>query len=205
MREILQHHKKFSEEIKKALKSFEKNDRFYELCYCTLTPQSNAKKCWAAVEELQLKNFRKKTLKPEEIEKILKTKTRFYRNKTKYLLHNKKAFPEIAKTLPKNGFENTEENKISREEIVKLAKGISYKEATHFLRNTGHKNLAILDRHILRNLVKYGVIEKIPEPLKKQDYFEIEKKFQQFAKRLKIPIDEIDQLFWSMQTGEVFK
>ena len=31
------------------------------------------------------------------------------------------------------------------------------KEASHFLRNIGYRDLAILDRHILRNLKKHGV------------------------------------------------
>jgi thermostable 8-oxoguanine DNA glycosylase len=46
-------------------------------------------------------------------------------------------------------------------------KGHGYKEAGHFLRNIGFdQDLAILDRHILKNLKKLGVIDSVPvDPL----------------------------------------
>jgi thermostable 8-oxoguanine DNA glycosylase len=34
---------------------------------------------------------------------------------------------------------------------------------------------------------------------------EIEKKFYDFSKKIKISMDELDLLFWSIETGEVFK
>jgi len=36
--------------------------------------------------------------------------------------------------------------------LVKNLTGLGYKEAGHFLRNIGSGKIAILDRHILRNL-----------------------------------------------------
>ncbi len=72
-----------------------------------------------------------------------------------------------------------------REWIVENIKGIGYKEASHFLRNIGfYKNIAILDRHILKNLKLLGVIEEIPETLSKTKYLHIEKKMAEFAKKL---------------------
>lgn len=41
---------------------------------------------------------------------------------------------------------------------------MSYKEASHFLRNVGFgEDVAILDRHILRNLERLAVIDEIPK------------------------------------------
>jgi N-glycosylase/DNA lyase len=37
-----------------------------------------------------------------------------------------------------------------REKVAELIKGIGYKEASHFLRNIGYRNLAIIDRHYLK-------------------------------------------------------
>ena len=88
--------------------------------------------------------------------------------------------------------------------LVKNVKGLGLKEASHFLRNTGHENLAILDRHILKNLAKLNIIE-LPKTLTPKIYFEIENKFQNFSKEVNIPMDELDLLFWSMETGEIFK
>jgi len=80
------------------------------------------------------------------------------------------------------------------------------KEATHFLRNIGlGKDLAILDRHILKNLNYYGVINELPKTLTKKKYLEIEDKMKKFSEEIKIPIDELDLLFWSEETGKIFK
>ena len=92
-----------------------------------------------------------------------------------------------------------------RNYLVENVKGIGWKEASHFLRNVGHRDLAILDRHILKNLVKLNVVKEVPKSLTPKVYFEIEEKFKKFSNEIKIPIDELDLLFWSMETGEVFK
>ena len=90
--------------------------------------------------------------------------------------------------------------------LFENVKGMGLKESAHFLRNIGiYENLTILDRHILKNLNKHGVIDEIPNPLSKKQYLEIEKKFLEFAKEINIPTEELDLLFWSEQTGEVFK
>jgi len=181
---------KRKKEIKNRLKVFSKvkgNDIFYELCFCLLTPQSNAKKCDKAVKLLKEKDFLHRQINPNN---VLKKYTRFHNNKSKYLLDLKKKYPNI---------------EFERDYLVKNIKGLGLKEASHFLRNIGHKNLAILDRHILKNLKKYNAIKEIPKSLTPKKYYEIENKFKQFAKKVKIPMDELDLLFWSIETGEVFK
>ena len=58
-----------------------------------------------------------------------------------------------------------------REWLVKNVKGLGYKEASHFLRNIGKsEDLAILDRHILKNLQDLKVINDIPKKLPTQKY-----------------------------------
>jgi len=94
---------------------------------------------------------------------------------------------------------------MAREWLVENVKGYGFKEASHFLRNIGYRELAILDRHILKYLVEFGVIEKVPKSLTKKNYMEIEEKFKQFSGRVGIPMDELDLLFWSLETGEIFK
>ena len=92
----------------------------------------------------------------------------------------------------------------AREWLVKNVKGIGYKEASHFLRNVGYKNLAILDRHILNLMDEEGLIEK-PKSLTRKNYLEIEKKFIALSKRLKMSAAELDLHMWHMKTGEVLK
>lgn len=93
-----------------------------------------------------------------------------------------------------------------REWLAKSIKGLGLKEASHFLRNVGlGDNLAILDRHILRNLKKYKVIKEIPESLSKKLYYEIEKKMINFSKKIKIPMQHLDMVFWYIANKEIFK
>lgn len=196
MVELKEYYKNNRLKIKSKLKEFKNNNNyFYELCFCLLTPQSSAKKCYEAISILKAKDFFNKEV---DIKPILKTKTRFYRNKSGYLLQLKKDFNRIQSNLSKDSFK-------SREFLVKNVKGLGYKESAHFLRNIGYRNLAILDRHILKNLLNLGIITEIPKSLSRKNYLEIESKFKEFSRKIKISMDELDLLFWYMQTGEVFR
>jgi N-glycosylase/DNA lyase len=88
---------------------------------------------------------------------------------------------------------------------VKNVKGLGWKESSHFLRNIGYRDLAILDRHILKCLVRLSVLKNLPQTLTAKKYKEIEKIFLAFANEVGIPIDELDLLFWSLATGEILK
>ena len=59
--------------------------------------------------------------------------------------------------------------------------------------------------HILKNLKAYGVIKEIPKSLTKKEYLGIENKLRDFCKKINIPMDELDLLLWSKETGFVFK
>ena len=95
----------------------------------------------------------------------------------------------------------------TRDWLVQNIKGFGYKEASHFLRNIGlGRNIAILDRHILKNLKRYGVITKIPASVgSRKVYMDIEDKMRRFSNQVNIPLDALDLLFWSFQTGFIFK
>jgi N-glycosylase/DNA lyase len=83
---------------------------------------------------------------------------------------------------------------------------LGYKEASHFLRNIGFgENLAILDRHILKNLVLLGVIESIPKGIIKNKYLEIEEKMAKLSKKIDVPMSHLDIVLWYKETGEIFK
>jgi N-glycosylase/DNA lyase len=180
-------------EIIKRLEEFKENkDYFYELCFCLLTPQTKARNADTVIKRLKALDFKNKNFDPVNY----LTGIRFHENKARYLLELKNKFDDIPFNL--NSIE-------LREYLVKNIKGLGYKESSHYLRNIGHKNLAILDRHILSNLKYFGVINDIPVSLSKKQYLEIENKFQEFSKKVNISIDHLDLLFWSMKTGEIFK
>ena len=93
-----------------------------------------------------------------------------------------------------------------REWLIENVKGMDYKEASHFLRNVGFgDDIAILDRHILKNLVRYSIIDEVPKSLTGKKYLEIEEKMRKFAQKAGIPFAHLDLLWWSEETGEIFK
>jgi len=195
-------HKEYNKrktEIKTRLKQFKKikgNNLFYELCFCILTPQSSGFRADECIQELKKLDFLNKKVNPKP---ILKKKIRFHNNKTKYLLNVKKSFPEL-----KFKIENNPSTKLLQLSLLNI-KGFGRKEVNHFLRNIGYENLAILDRHILKNLKKHKAIKEIPKSLTDKKYNEIEDKFKHFSNKVKIPMDHLDLLFWAQETGKIFK
>ena len=193
--------------IKARLKHFkeiynqEEKIIFSELCFCLLTPQSKAKLCDKAIQNLIKTNFLFNG-SFDDIKSML-IGVRFNNNKTKYLIEARALFKNI---YIKEKLKQFNDPYKLREWLVSNIKGMAYKEASHFMRNIGiYENVTILDRHILKNLVKYNVISETPKTLTKNIYFEIENKMKEFSKHLNIPIEELDLLFWSEETGEVFK
>jgi N-glycosylase/DNA lyase len=131
---------------------------------------------------------------------------RFSENKARYIVEARNFFQKDSKFQIKERIGSFKSVKILREWLVKNVKGLGMKEASHFIRNIGlGKELAILDRHILRNLLKFKVISDIPRNLGKRIYLQIESKMKEFSNKTDIPMSDLDLLFWSKETGEIFK
>lgn len=198
-------------EISSRLKEFEniwsdKNDEdiFSELAFCILTPQSKAKSCWDAIVKLKEQELLLKG-NTEQIKRGL-TCVRFKNKKADYVVRARKLFVKDGRVSIKpllNMFADIYE---CREWLVKNIDGLGYKESSHFLRNIGFgEKIAILDRHILRNLKEIGIIEVIPESMSRTKYLQIEAKMKDFARQIDIPISHLDLLLWYKETGEIFK
>lgn len=179
-----------------SFKNLSEEKQFKEFLFCLLTPQSNGQRCWQAVEELS--NLPK--LKHHAVLNILKTKTRFHITKTPRILKAKKTWQIIRPQL------NNSNIKELRNFIAKTVNGYGLKEASHFIRNIGLSNnrIAILDRHILKNLKHRNIIQetKIQSP---KHYLGIENLYLDFARSIRIPADELDLLWWGQENGEIFK
>jgi N-glycosylase/DNA lyase len=93
-----------------------------------------------------------------------------------------------------------------REWLYRNIKGIGYKEASHFLRNIGlGGDIAILDRHILKNMRCLGLIGAIPKALTPARYRAIEDLLRGYSKAEGIPLDHLDFVLWYRNTGDIFK
>ncbi|MDR3646727.1 MAG: N-glycosylase/DNA lyase [Candidatus Babeliales bacterium] len=186
--------------IKERLKEFahlHKQDNaawFSELCFCILTANSKAQSAIDIQKEIGANGFLENS--PEEIKTVIrKYGHRFHNNKTKYIIEARQ-FKDI-KTIVQS-FKSTKE---ARDFIAKNIKGLGYKEASHFLRNVGYSDIAIIDRHILRWMLAENLIPEIPKTITKKHYLEFEAILEKFS----IPQDELDLIIWQHVTGKVLK
>ncbi|MBN2543524.1 N-glycosylase/DNA lyase [bacterium] len=177
---------------------------FLELVFCLLTPQSKANCCWDAVECMLDKDLLY-TARPERLSDEL-NRVRFKHTKARRIVEVRNKFLTKNKFSVKQRLSEFDDPIKMRKWLVDNIKGLGYKEASHFLRNIGFgEKLAILDRHILRNLVSFGVINEIPKSLSPSKYLEIEEKMKRFAEEINIPLAHLDILLWYKETGYIFK
>ncbi len=179
----------------------EEQEWFSELCFCLLTANSRAKTAINIQRELGFLGFFDSP-KEKISETIKRNKHRFHNNKAAYIVEARKHVPIKARisqiVQDKSSLE-------AREWLVKNVKGLGYKEASHFLRNVGFEDLAILDRHILNLLKEHNIIEKVPKPVNKANYLTIEDKFNKIAFLLDMTPAKLDLSMWYLKTGEVLK
>lgn len=210
VRQLIAEYNKRKHEIKKRLRDFaplykgRDEDIFSELCFCILTPQAKAVSCDKAVRRLRKSGLLLKGC-VGAIRPVLKGAVRFHNKKADYLVGARRLLEKGKRLDIKTRIDANDALK-TRDWLAANIKGLGYKEASHFLRNIGlGRDLAILDVHILKNLERYGIIKKIPSSLTKKKYLEIEEDMRKFSGHTGIPIEELDLLFWSIETGYVFK
>lgn len=179
-----------------SFKTKSEDEWFSELCFCILT--ANAKQKTGAAIQSQINADGFKTLSEETLANLIKiNKHRFHNTKAKYIVRAR-PFADIKAKIK----DMTELQ--ARDFLVENISGLGMKEASHFIRNTGGQNLAILDRHILALLAEHKIIEK-PKTLTPQLYSEIEQKFTEIASTLRMSLAKLDLFLWYLKTGEVLK
>jgi len=201
---LQQSYKTRKSKIKSRLKDFTKvpeSEYFYEIAFCLLTPQSKQIHAEEVIEKLKKRDFQNKKFNPVKYLRDPNHYIRFHNVKSDRLLKLREVYPYLHSEIADK---NRDPHEL-RALLLKHVKGLGWKEASHFLRNIGFRNLTILDRHVLKHLKNLNAIDEIPKTISPKKYLEIEKKFGQFSKKVSIPLDELDLLFWSEETGEVRK
>lgn len=203
--ESLKKDKEVSNLVEKRIKEFEKiqnaNEKvwFEELCFCLLTANSGARICLRVIESAKEQNMLLDS-DDEALSKALRScGYRFYNRRAQFIVDARGSMGNLKREIKGRN------EKEAREWLVKNIKGIGLKEASHFLRNIGYKNLAILDRHILKILFEYGLIKEIPTSLSKKKYYEIEEVLGKLTQKTRLSLAELDLYMWYMKTGEVLK
>jgi len=170
---------------------------FKELCFCILTANFNAERALRIQNEID-DGFL--SLTEDLLRKRLKSLGyRFPSSRAGYIAGARK-YRDSLKDIAGS---SNDENKL-REWLVKNVKGIGYKEASHFLRNIGYTDLAILDFHVINLLARCELTEK-PKRLTKRRYLEIENLLREIARKTSLNLAELDLYLWYMETGKILK
>jgi len=212
LNEILDVYERIKPDIKSRLEDFKEvwmdgnnEDIHVELSFCILTPQSKARNAWSAITKLRDSGLLYRGDEEEIVEYL--NVVRFKNTKAKNLVVVREQMKDsLGELITKDFFSILGDVFEVREWIVKHIRGMAHKEASHFLRNIGFGDeIAILDRHILKNLVLLGVIDEIPKTITAKRYKDIEGKMLKYCKKIDLPMDEFDLLLWYLETGEIFK
>lgn len=178
---------------------------FEELCFSILAIQSSARSSDAAVRALAKEGLLWSGSEAE-IARFLRHRTRFHNHKAAYIVRARDRFFPSDRPRLRKDLDSFASSRAARTWLVDAVDGFGFKEASHFLRNIGRgEDLAILDRHILRNLLRHRVIGRMPKSLTPKRYLAIEVRMRDFADTIGVSIGVLDLLWWSRQTGEIFK
>jgi N-glycosylase/DNA lyase len=170
---------------------------FSELCFCLMTANWTARGGIAIQKVLGDGCL---TLSQTKVEQVLADHGhRFARPRADYICKARK-LPKLRAVIEAQG-----DDRRAREWLIENVLGLGYKEASHFLRNTGHYDVAILDRHILAIMHEYALIQEIPKTITPKRYKEMEKTLERLSTKLKIPLGILDFYIWYMRTEEVLK
>jgi N-glycosylase/DNA lyase len=183
-----------------AVKEMGAEKWFEELTYCLLTAYSSARIGQLCVDALCDDN----TLLRGDLDQVVETLRtqghRFAEKRAEYIVTARKLAPTLKETI--QGFRDVS---AAREWLAKNVKGLGMKESSHFLRNVGYLDVAIIDRHIISNMVDHGILEERPKSITKRRYLEYERILAEVARRVGMALGEMDLYLWYRKTGKVLK
>ncbi len=191
--------------VKQRIKEFQgtrnKDSRrwFEELVFCILTAYSKAEvglECVRALKEKKNIFHGSKNVVRNILEEI---GHRFAVRRSEYIILARKESKGLKDNVLRMGNSMT-----AREWLVKKFKGIGWKEGSHFLRNVGFLDVAIIDRHVLRIMSEYGLVKE-ENNLSRKRYLEYEKILRKVSEESNMPLGELDLYLWYMKTGTIKK
>lgn len=204
-KEYVEHYRRHAAVIAERLAEFgavPREELLMELCYCLLTPQSRAAHAERVMARLRELGFPRAEVDPTPLLRDPAHYIRFHNQKARRLLEVARREREIVEVVASTALDAA----AKREWLVGNVNGLGWKEASHYLRNVGHFDLAIIDRHVLKHMLRCGAIEEIPKTIgTRRVYLELESRFRALAVSAGLSLQELDLLFWSFEEGSVRK
>lgn len=189
----------------RAVRRARDNDRLWEeMVYCFFTGGCSARMGLRSVEAVRplLKDGTE-----SQLAKALSGVHRYPNERAKYVVQSRNFLEadcelNIADRLAGFGHDTERRDWLAKEKGIK---GLGYKEASHFLRNTGYFGYAILDKHVLNCLAELKIIDDPKPPNSRARYLMVEARLRKLTEETDIDFDELDLVLWSIKTGAVLK
>ena len=172
------------------------NRIFRELCFCIMTANCPADRC-IEIHETIGEDFL--TLSEEELSATFKDLGyRFPNVRANYITESRNYIKPLEDALISLKGDEL------RSWVVKNIKGLGYKESSHFLRNIGYKDYAIVDFHIVDLLERHKLVKR-PKTMTKKKYLQIEEVLKELGETLELNMGELDLYLWYLETGKILK
>jgi len=170
---------------------------FSELSFCILVAASTARSGLKAQNRLGSKAF--VSMKESQLQRALKSLGVRFHNRAHYIVRARELGDFRPAVLSAGSIVE------ARDWLVGNVPGIGYKEASHFLRNIGFPEVAILDRHILRTLFEAGCLPSPEPPSGRDGYLQREQTMLELAREISTSPGELDLYLWYVKTGDIVK
>lgn len=168
-----------------------------ELAFCIMAANFSAIKSLKIQLEIHDKILE---INKSELIKILrKHGHRYPEARAEYIINARSKIDYIASLI-----KSQQKTFVIRDWLVDNISGVGMKVASHFLRNTGRFDVAILDFHILDLLERSKVILR-PKTLTRKKYLEIENTLFYISKKVGVPPGILDLYLWYIETGNIVK
>jgi N-glycosylase/DNA lyase len=191
-----------SKAVGKRLIEFEKTGGggvdgvFCELCFCILTANYAAQRAISIQEDIGGGFL---SLPEKSLARRLKVLGhRFPNARARYIVEARKHHGSLGSVLREY------DGLPLRRWFVDNVRGVGFKEASHFLRNIGYTDYAILDFHILDVLEENKIIMR-PKTMTAKRYLEIEDAVRKLGDSLNMNMAELDLYLWYLETGRILK
>ncbi len=171
------------------------NAVFLELCFCLLTAHCRAEHCHAIQQTLGPLFLHGTT---REIEHELHAHHYRFPPRAAHIVAARQYKDGLTKRLRNLSHDDR------RRWLVDTIPGLGLKEASHFLRNIGYDDYAIIDAHILRILDYYQIIPAF-RSLTTNHYLQIEEALNDIATKAGLSLAELDLYLWYLDTGIIIK
>jgi len=170
---------------------------FQELVLCILTANSSFVSAYRAFNAIS-------AFMPTRDVDIISARLReagyrFYNIKARYIAEASQYYGKLKQWILPLAMEDQLQ---ARSELT-YVKGIGLKEASHFLRNVGFYDLAIVDRHVVDFVNAMGFNVKQPNSIRL--YLIIEGILKSIASRLNLKVGILDLYLWYIETGTILK